>query len=429
MTSLFRSRQDAEELHAALTGGATPEVEQRHADLLRTVSLLTHHAPVEPRADFVADLRERLMRAAETELVAAPAPVRRVAATPTPVRRRVGTLAASLAIVGGTAGMAVAAQGSLPGDPLYPLKRGGEQVVSTLSLGEASRGETALAHAATRLDEAAALQRSDADTALVVRSVEEFGSLADTGARELFAAYQADGDAEAVTAVRDFAATQLPRLESLDTDDPAVQSVTLEAADTLEALDRQARTLCAECGDALALPTSDSLAEAAGAPSIEVLLARPADQAKLDSQALGALDRSQIRALGEVAEREAGQVPRLPSGREWPASLPTVRGPVASTVTTTVGSVGDVVGGTVGGTVGGGVGDGVRDTVKGTTQAVDDLVEGLGDGVSQVTGPLPGATGPLEQPVRGVTDTVDQALEGVSGVTGSLGGGASLLGD
>lgn len=424
MTSLFRSRHDAEELHAAVTGTATPEVEQRHADLLRTVSLLTEHPPVRPRADFTADLRERLMLAAETELVAAPPPVRRVPAAPTPLRRRVGTLAASLAIVGGTAGMAVAAQGALPGDPLYPIKRGGEQVVSALGIGEDSRGEAALAHAATRLDEAAALQGRDADAALVVRSVEEFSSLADAGARELFAAYQSDGDDDSVTAVRDFAATQLPRLESLDTDDPAVQSVTLEAADTLESLDRQARSLCAACGDSLALPASDSLAEAAGAPSIVALLARPADQAKLDSQALGELDREQIRALGEVAEREAVQVPRLPSGQQWPAAAPTVRGPVASTVTTTVGSVGEVVEG-----AGGAVEGGVRGTVKGTTQAVDDLVKGLGDGISQVTERLPAATGPLEEPVRGVTDTVDQAVDGVSGVTGSLSGSTPLLGD
>lgn len=428
MTSLFRSRQDAEGLHAAVTGAATPEVEQRHADLLRTVSLLTEHPPVQPRADFTADLRERLMAAAATELVATPPPVRRVPAAPTPLRRRVGTLAASLAIVGGTAGMAVAAQGSLPGDPLYPIKRGGEQVVSALGIGEASPGEAALAHAATRLDEAAALQRRDADTALVVRSVEEFSSMADAGARELFAAYQADGDDDSVTAVREFAATQLPRLDSLDTDDPAVQSVTLEAADTLESLDRQARSLCAACGDSLALPASDSLAEAAGAPSIEALLARPADQARLDSQALGELDSAQIRELGALAEREAVQVPRLPSGREWPATTPTARGPVASTVTTTVGSVGEVVEG-AGGAVGGSVEEGVRGTVKGTTQAVDDLVKGLGDGVGQVTERLPAATGPLEQPVRGVTDTVDQAVDGVSGVTGSLSDSSSLLGD
>ena len=96
MSSPFRSRQHAEELQDALSGRASAEVEQRQADLLRTVALLTERPPVQPRPEFVADLRERLMLAAEDELVAAPAaaaPVVRLQPSPSRTRRRLGTLA------------------------------------------------------------------------------------------------------------------------------------------------------------------------------------------------------------------------------------------------------------------------------------------------------------------------------------------------
>ena len=69
----------------------------------------------------------RLMTAAETELVAAPNVVRLAPRRTSKTRRRLGTAAASLVIVGGTAGMAAAASGALPGEPLYPVKRGVEQ--------------------------------------------------------------------------------------------------------------------------------------------------------------------------------------------------------------------------------------------------------------------------------------------------------------
>ncbi len=412
MSSPFRSRQHAEELQDALSGRASAEVEQRQADLLRTVALLTERPPVQPRPEFVADLRERLMLAAEHELVAAPAaaaPVVRLQPSPSRTRRRLGTLAASLAIVGGTAGMAAAAEGSLPGDPLYALKRGGEQVVTAVQRDDAARGRVELRHAATRLDEARALQDDGADPALVVRSIEDFRTLADSGAERLFTDYQADDDAASVAAVHDFSAEQLPQLEALDTEEPAVQSIALEAADLLRSLDLQAGTLCGDCGGATALPASDQLAQAAGAASIDALLARPAEQARLDAQALGELDRDQIRQLGQLAEREADQLPELPTGEGWPRTEATPRGPVASTLTTTAQAAGQ--------------------TVQGTTRAVDDLVRGLGDGLSGVTGQVPGLTGPLEQPVRGLTDTVDQALDGVTGVTGALSGRTPLGGD
>src|SRR5690242_12156719 len=107
MTPLFPSRRAAEELDALLAGTASPAVAERHADLLATVGALRSVSPVTPRAEFVEDLRSRLMLAAETDLVPAP-PVLRRATTTTRTGHRVGTVAAALVIVGGTAGMAAA---------------------------------------------------------------------------------------------------------------------------------------------------------------------------------------------------------------------------------------------------------------------------------------------------------------------------------
>ena len=79
MTPLFAHRA-AEEFDRALEGRASRSGAERHADLLGTVETLRRMPPVEARPDFVADLRTRLMTAAETDLVAAPPVVRRAAA-------------------------------------------------------------------------------------------------------------------------------------------------------------------------------------------------------------------------------------------------------------------------------------------------------------------------------------------------------------
>jgi hypothetical protein len=60
---------------------------------------------------------------------------------------------AGLVLVGSSAGIAVAAQSSVPGDGLYPLKRGLEHVGERLSLSDAGAAVTCSARPAARLDE------------------------------------------------------------------------------------------------------------------------------------------------------------------------------------------------------------------------------------------------------------------------------------
>lgn len=407
MTPIFRSRLEAEELQSALDGEVSPEVESRHRELLATVALLSGHRPVSPRPAFLTDLREQLLLAAETDLVAAPAAPRRTPDTQGTTRRRVGTLAASLVIVGGTAGMAAAAQGALPGDPLYPLKRGAEQVETGLRLSEASQGRAELRHAESRLAEAVELQASGAPTDQVVAAVEAFRATSESGAGRLFTAYAAESDPADVRVVRDFTAAQLDGLATMGADDePALEPALLDAADTLASLDQQARTLCASCGETPVWETPESLSSAASAASLDVLLARPAEQASLDAGALADLDRAQVAALVRQAE-EAAADPALPSGNDWPvATRPdAARTPVDTELVR--------------------AGRPLTSTVRETTRAVDDLVTGLGDAAGSITRGVREGTRtdtPLDDTVAGVTDTVDGAVEGVTDVTGSLTG-------
>ena len=194
MTPLFPAQRAAEEFDQVLGGTAPPAAADRYADLLETVDGPAHAARGAPRAEFVGDLRSRLMTAAETELVAAPAGVRQLTPTRPPrTAPPVGTVAASLVIVGGTAGMAAAAYGALPGEGLYPIKRGVEHAETVAHLGDASKGKAMLDQAGTRLDEVRSLQaQGSPDSALIASTIDSFSSSADAGSAKLFKAYQAE---------------------------------------------------------------------------------------------------------------------------------------------------------------------------------------------------------------------------------------------
>ena len=139
------------------------------SDLLEVVSSLRSVPEPLARPEFVADLRERLMLAAATELTPVPASARErddvARLTIKPVRtrreRRVGIALGAVAILGATTSMAVASQGAIPGDALYPVKRAIENTQAGFSVGDDSKGETVLGNASTRLDEVGKLTKKD----------------------------------------------------------------------------------------------------------------------------------------------------------------------------------------------------------------------------------------------------------------------------
>lgn len=406
MTPLFAQRA-AEEFDRALDGRASRSGAERHADLLGTVETLRQMPPVEARPDFVADLRTRLMTAAETDLVAAPPVVRRAPPTrapATPARRRLGTVAATLVIVGGSAGMAAAASGALPGDSLYPVKRGVEDISTAVHVGDASKGRSLLTQAATRLDEAQQLQRGAADSTLVAEALQDFRTTASDGAYRLFRAYADGSDRGDITAVRDFAVSGMTSLGDMTGSTSNADDV-LQSADTLAQLDEQARDLCETCGPTDTVRVPVTLASSAGAADLDGLLSRPVTQAAADIAAMRrdlATQRAQLRAAARAAENTAGSIPQTDAGRSTPTP-PSPSPPDPGQVTSTITPGGDVVTNlaTTGTTAVKGLVKEVTGAVEATTKTgtpVDGVVTGATDAADQAVGTLDGATQDLLRP-------------------------------
>lgn len=252
MSTLLPAKRRAERFAALVDATSTTGADEPYAPLLELVGTLRAAGDegLAPRADYVADLRSRLMAEAETALVATDA--RLVLPQRHPASRKQSRFTAAVAglvLVGSSAGIAVAAQSSVPGDGLYPLKRGLEHVGERLSLSDAGRGRDLLGQATTRLDEVDALLERDASDAEVAATLRSFTSSAGDGADVLFRSYQRDGDDGDIADVRDFAGTEMGVLTDLSATAPSsLQPDFAEAAQLLTDLDQQATVLCGDCG-------------------------------------------------------------------------------------------------------------------------------------------------------------------------------------
>ena len=395
MTPLFPAQRAAEEFEKALGGTATQAVADRYSALLEAVEVLRTQPEVLPRVEFVDELRGRLMTAAETELVASPTVVRLVPKRTSRTRRRLGTAAASLVIVGGTAGMAAAASGALPGDPLYPIKRGAEQAGAAMRMSEAAEGEALLKQAATRLEEVRSLQAQDSpDPELLASTVDSFRTAAEQGSEKLFKAYQAEGNTQDITTVRDFTSEQMADVAALagSTSNTATDEILLDAADTLADIDQQALVLCGSCGSEAALALPDALSSGAGADTVDNLLARPVSQAQADIAAVEAAHNAKLKAGASIAEATAGTIPQFkdPNGAGGSGGSAEDPPPVASTIS----QDGSLV-----------------PSLPTGGEAVKSLVSGVTGTITDATGQVITPGSPLDDVVNGLTGTVDQATE------------------
>lgn len=229
MSTLFRSRHDAEELAARID--ATPRVrvvtEQSDARLEHLVGVAQSlrsaadspevGALATPRADFAAALREQLMT--QAPLILTPATTSLMLPTRQRGRRERQLVAAATAAVllGGTASVAAAAQSALPGEALYPIKRAIEQADVRLSGDSADQGADLLGHASGRLDEVSGLLAQDdaTSTPRIAGTLADFDAAAREGADLLMAAYAADQDERSIATVRSFAASGLTVVQRL----------------------------------------------------------------------------------------------------------------------------------------------------------------------------------------------------------------------
>lgn len=255
MTSLFQARRSAEEFAAAVDGAERRRAHSEEiSDLLQVVGTLRSQEPVAPREEFVGDLRSRLMVEAETALKPETATLILPQRQRGRRERRLVAAASAFVLVGGTATMAAAAQSSLPGDALYPIKRGIERAEVGLSLSEAGKGKDLLSHAADRLSEVEGLVGSGSAVAepRVPETLAEFRESAAEGSQLLFGAFQETGDPEAIVAVRSFTTEGIVTLESLASEVPdAAQDELNAAALLLQEIDREANGLCGTCASDL----------------------------------------------------------------------------------------------------------------------------------------------------------------------------------
>jgi hypothetical protein len=415
MTRAFGTRRRAEQLDALVEGTLAQAPSAELGALLTLVDEVRALPQVEPRAEFAASLRERLMAQAP-EALATPAsfPTSDLAArlsvgrrTPgaTPARasreRRIGVAIAAFSLVGATAASAVASQGSLPGDTLYPVKRLIEDARTSLAMGEDAKADVLLSQARTRLDEARELStRDDLDAAQVAQTLRDFQSTADHASALVLAEYADHGDEKPVTELRTFAADGVTTISSLVGVLPASLNDTLaDVADTLIAIDQSAAQVCSGCGAGITeLPTQ-----------LLALLSATTGQTATPSASTS--QPAPAPHSGTSARRRPSSA--VPVAPVVPNGSPSATKPLTD-------AAGSVTGGGSGGSgggstsVGGAVGS-VGGAVGGTVSGVGGAVSGTGE---KVGGPVGGVVGGAGGAVSDVGDAVGDVTQGVGGLLG-----------
>ena len=257
MTPVFGARRRAEEFHSLVEDPSTGGLhDARYADFLEIVASLRDAPAAQPRPEFVADLREQLMTAADTVLVAVDDESRLTLPsrqrTRRPARdRRIAAAAAGVAIVGATTSMAMAAQSALPGDALYPLKQLIEGAQTGIAVNEADKGATLLENASGRLAEITALSRDGRleDGEAIADTLNTFTRQSIEASDLLLTDYAATGDESSIAELRDFTGESMQTLAELESVVPdQARDELLRAARILTQIDAQAQQACPSCG-------------------------------------------------------------------------------------------------------------------------------------------------------------------------------------
>ncbi len=376
MTPLISARRAAEDF-ARVVDGSGPDATGRYADLTATVEVLRRQEIPAARPEFVADLRSQLMTAADTLLVPSvqAAPSRANVITLQPTRRhqrRLAAVAAAFVVVGGTAGVAAAAENSLPGDVLYPIKRGIESAQVSLNTSDSAKGQDLIAQASTRLDEIDGLMSSGDSTTQITHTLSSFERSASSGADLLFVAFQRNGNPDDLAQLRGALSDQMAQLNMLAAQAPPTAQPDFASAVALLAdLDQQARVLCGNCGPDDGV---SDFVDLSSAPALSSLWTQPSAAAAADAL------RKQTRDLATKAGQIAKQTPQTPatttpgqttrsgsSGGVTVPSLPTTTDPLKSSVSNVTDGV-----------------TGLIDQV-GSTTGLAPLTDAVNDTVDQLT--------------------------------------------
>jgi hypothetical protein len=225
------TRRAADRLQRALEGG--PATDAETARLARTArALASVPAPGAPRAEFVAELRERLLAEAATLPVAdrsaGPSPAERTGRRSGPVvvvvgrglPRALAGAAASVLVVGSVVG--VASRSAVPGSALYHVKGWLDSVAVQMAGSDLDRGLTHLSQAEEHIaDTRELVDRRVDDGEPYVESLQNAVLAVRAGQRDLGRAFDETDNPQALIAIRDFAAQARPQVEALRPEVPA----------------------------------------------------------------------------------------------------------------------------------------------------------------------------------------------------------------
>ncbi|MPZ96616.1 MAG: hypothetical protein GEU96_17315 [Propionibacteriales bacterium] len=220
----------------------------------------------QPRPEFVRNLRSQLMSEAATVFaprgpvgtaarVSPARPVRRAARRADRqvdrLRRRLGSLVATIAVAGGSLGVAMQSAEAVPGELLYPMKRGLENAQLVLANGASEVGSTRLALAQERLDEVEALAAGGVDARearLIRRALDDFSALAEGGADSLFDDFADHGRRDTVGMLTAFMRRSNVTMAGFaGTMPPSADDSFATATDTLTDLRSRAGKACGGC--------------------------------------------------------------------------------------------------------------------------------------------------------------------------------------
>ncbi len=265
MSPVFAARRRVEEFQALVEGTSTGRgSDARLNEFLEIVDTLRAEPSVAARPEFVADLREQLLDEARTQARLGKgheAAARLTVVRSTGTRRRERRLAAAvggLALVGATAGMSVAAQDAIPGDPLYPLKRAIENAATGVQPDEDAKAKVLLENASGRLDEVDQLSRESDDADTISATLQTFTDQASEASELLLSDYAENGKEDSVEELRVFTADSLDALTALETLIPEDSRASLiQAAQTLTQIDQEALIACPACGPGIVAEIPD----------------------------------------------------------------------------------------------------------------------------------------------------------------------------
>lgn len=249
-----RQRRDAEQFASALEreGPDRSALPDEVAGLIALAESVDAAATVEPSPHFAARLRADLMSEARTVLIddraiAGPAAEDRTVRR----RRRLATALVCALVVGGGAGLVTSSASALPGEMLYPIKRGIESAQSVLRSGESAQGSYDLERAMSRLSETTELVAASGSSEHISISLDEFASLSRSGAERLIAVHGETGSTEPLAQLADFTVAATEQLAALEPLLPSpARSAWVQARNTLRTLSDTVGTLCAACDNA-----------------------------------------------------------------------------------------------------------------------------------------------------------------------------------